>query len=73
VHSPLILTEELADMRVHAAAKGSRQAREQLADAGTTAWLHAGEYGAAGRLAMVLRPLFSLRTRVYYRLAKPRR
>jgi len=72
VSPPLILTEELADMRVHAAAKGSRQAREQLADAEATARLHAGEYGAAGRLAMVLRPLFSLRTRVYYLLAKPR-
>lgn len=72
VARPFILTEELADMRVHAAAKGSRLARTQLADAKTTAQRYAGEFGAAGRLAMLLRPLFSLRTRVYYLVTRPR-
>ena len=73
VAPPLILTEELADMRVHVAAKGSKQAREQLAEAKATAQLYAEEFGLAGKLAMLLRPLFSLRTQVYYLLAKPRR
>jgi hypothetical protein len=73
VSRPIILREELADMRVHAAAKGSRQAREQLAEAKATAQRYADEYGLAGWLAMLLRPLFSLRTLAYYLATKPRR
>ena len=73
VARPIVLTEELADMRVHVAAKGTLQPREQLADAGATARAYAAEYGLAGRLAMLLRPLFSLRTMAYYLLTKPRR
>jgi glycosyltransferase involved in cell wall biosynthesis len=73
VARPIVLAEKLADMRVHAAAKGTRQARQQLADTMATARIHAAEYGVAGRLALLLRRLFSLRTLVYYLLTKPRR
>ena len=69
---PAILSAELADMRIHAAAKGSLQIREQLADAYATAREHAADYGGRGRAMLVLHRLLSFRTLAYYRLMKPR-
>ncbi|OGR00341.1 MAG: glycosyl transferase [Deltaproteobacteria bacterium RIFOXYD12_FULL_55_16] len=73
VSNPTVLADELADMRIHAAAKGSVQIREQLADAQATARAYAGEYGVRGRMMLLLHRLLSLRTLVYYLVMKPRK
>lgn len=73
VAQPTVLTDELADMRIHVAAKGSVQAREQLADARATAKTHAGEYGVKGQMMLLVHRLLSLRTLVYYLVMKPRK
>jgi len=73
VAKPLVLSEELADMRIHAEAKGSMQTRKQLADAYMTAKHHAGDYGLQGQMMLFLHRLLSLRTLTYYLLMKPRK
>ena len=69
--APVVLTDELAEFRVHGAAKGSRQTGEQLDAAWQTARRHAGDVGG-GALALGLHRLYSVRTRLLYRLLKPR-
>jgi len=73
VAMPIILPVILADMRVHAAAKGSIQIREQLADAYVTAQHYAKEYGLKGQMILLLHRLLSFRTLCYYLLMKPRK
>jgi glycosyltransferase involved in cell wall biosynthesis len=72
VVDPVALTFELADFRVHGQAKGSRRTVEQLAAACATARMHAAELGFKGRFALVLHRILGLRTRLVYRLVKPK-
>ncbi len=71
IAEPYVLTDELADFRVHGAAKGSRQTEEQLDAAYTTAREHAGSFGMKGRCALMLHRLLRLRTSIIYRWIKP--
>jgi glycosyltransferase involved in cell wall biosynthesis len=71
VCQPLVLLDELADFRVHGAAKGSRLTGAQLDAAYATARQHAGELGMSGRWALLLHKLLGLRTRVFYWWMKP--
>jgi glycosyltransferase involved in cell wall biosynthesis len=70
VAPPRVLDAELADFRVHAAAKGSRRTGAQLDAALATARRHAAGLGWRGRLALVLHRLYGWRTRLIYRWAK---
>jgi glycosyltransferase involved in cell wall biosynthesis len=71
VADPLVLDDELADFRVHGAAKGSRQTGAQLDAAFATASRHAEGFGVEGRIALLLHRLLSCRTRLLYRIIKP--
>jgi hypothetical protein len=73
VADPVVLQEELADFRIHAMAKGSRQTGEQLASAFATARRYAGEMGYKGIAALLVHWVFSVRTRLCYFILKPRR
>ena len=72
VAAPRVLAVDLADFRVHGAAKGSRQTAEQLAAALATARRHAAGSGLRGRLALALHRLYGWRTRLLYCCTKPR-
>lgn len=71
VAEPVVLPEELADFRVHGAAKGSVRTGEQLAAALTTACKHGATLGWRGEVALALHRLLSLRTRLLYLILKP--
>jgi glycosyltransferase involved in cell wall biosynthesis len=71
VANPYVLADELADFRVHGAAKGSRQTVEQLVAAYATAREHAARFGMKGRVALLLHCLLGWRSRVLYRWMKP--
>lgn len=71
IAEPLVLTNELADFRVHSEAKGSRQSVEQLAAALITAQKYATDAGWRGPIAIMLHRLLSLRTRILYHWLKP--
>ena len=71
VANPAIIRQDLADFRVHGAAKGSRQSGEQLDAAYRTARSHAEVLGWKGRAALMLHKLLSLRTRIVYLMLKP--
>jgi glycosyltransferase involved in cell wall biosynthesis len=71
VAEPVVLTDILADFRVHGAAKGSTQTVAQLAAAHATARRHAAGLGIKGRVALLLHRLLSWRTRLIYRWLKP--
>lgn len=73
VAEPLVLSEELADFRVHEEAKGSRQTAAQLRAALATAGQHAADFGWSGLFAVLLHRLLGWRTRFAYRWMKPRR
>ena len=68
---PVVLQDELADFRVHGAAKGSVRTGEQLAAALATAREHGATLGWRGALALAIHRLLSLRTRLLYLLLKP--
>ncbi len=68
--NPVILPDELADFRIHGAAKGSRQTGEQLAAAYATACRYAGCHGLKGKAALIIHRLFSIRTRLCYLVLK---
>ena len=72
VSEPLVLEDVLADFRVHGEAKGSRQTGAQLEAAFATAKKHSGGMGWMGKLALLVHKLFSMRTRLLYRLMKPK-
>jgi glycosyltransferase involved in cell wall biosynthesis len=71
VESPTVLTEYLADFRVHWGAKGSRRMVEHLCEAKLTAQRHAASLGLRGRLAFMLHRIYGIRTRIIYHLIKP--
>ncbi len=66
---PSVLEGELADFRVHGAAKGSRQTGAQLRAAWGTARAHAR--GVRGASALFVHAVLALRTRLYYLFSKP--
>ena len=68
---PTVLTVDLADFRVHGAAKGSRLTGAQLDAAYETARHHAAGLGCAGQWALILHRLFGWRTRILYWWMKP--
>ncbi len=72
VRAPIVLEEELAAFRVHAAAKGSRNVRDQLDAAYQTASKHADDMGWRGSLALALHRILRWRTQLSYRWLKPR-
>jgi len=71
VTPPCTLREELADFRIHGAAKGSLQAGAQLDAALVTARSHAAGLGLRGAVAILLHRLLGWRTRMVYRWLKP--
>ncbi len=71
VTPPVVLTDELADFRVHRAAQGSLRTGAQLDAAFATARRHAAGLGWAGRWALLSHKFLSLRTRVLYWWLKP--
>lgn len=68
---PRVLTRYLADFRVHAGAKSSRQVAEHMQAAYATVREHAAGLGLRGRLSLFLHRVYALRTRMVYRLIKP--
>ena len=72
VSEPLVLKDVLADFRIHGEAKGSRQTGAQLEAAFATAKKHSEGMGWMGKLALLVHKLFSMRTRLLYRLMKPK-
>lgn len=68
---PLVVPVELADFRVHGAAKGSRQTGAQLDAAFATARRHAAGHGMRGVVALLFHKVYALRTRMIYYLIKP--
>lgn len=71
VVEPVVLSVELADFRVHSAAKGSLRTVEQLDAALATARLRAAGLGSKGQAALIIHRLLSWRTRLIYRWLKP--
>jgi hypothetical protein len=71
VADPVVLSDELADFRVHGAAKGSRQTAEQLGAAFETARKYAADLGWRGSSALAVHRVLGWRTRVLYRWLKP--
>ncbi len=71
IAEPIVLDCELADFRVHDAAKGTVSLRPQLDAAIATAREHAVGLGMRGRAALLIHRLYSLRTRILYRWLKP--
>ncbi|TWJ33017.1 glycosyl transferase family 2 [Geobacter argillaceus] len=71
VAEPVVLPDELADFRVHGAAKGSMRTGEQLAAALATAREHSATLGWRGSVALAIHRLLGLRTRLLYLLLKP--
>jgi glycosyltransferase involved in cell wall biosynthesis len=68
---PRVLTDYLADFRVHGQAKSSRRVDEHLAEALATVRAHAAGLGWRGHLSVALHRLYAARTRAVYRLIKP--
>jgi glycosyltransferase involved in cell wall biosynthesis len=71
VTAPLVMSEELADFRVHSQAKGSRYTGAQLDAALATARRHSADLGLTGAAVLALHRVLSLRTRLFYRWMKP--
>jgi glycosyltransferase involved in cell wall biosynthesis len=71
VADPFVLTDELADFRVHGSAKSSRQYEVHLDAAYATAREYAARLGLKGRIALFVHWVFSQRTRMIYRWIKP--
>ena len=69
---PLVLTDILADFRVHGGAKGSRQTGDQLEAAFATARKHSVGLGGRARAALLVHRLLSWRTRLLYLWLKPK-
>ncbi len=69
---PVVVRDELAAFRVHAAAKSSQHVRAQLDAAYQTARSHARDLGFRGWAAAMVHRLLGWRTRMCYRWLKPR-
>jgi glycosyltransferase involved in cell wall biosynthesis len=68
---PEISKEYLGDFRVHKNTKSSQQTREHLNAAIRTARYYAGQLGTRGNIAFLQHRIYSLRTRLIYRIIKP--
>jgi glycosyltransferase involved in cell wall biosynthesis len=68
---PTVFTSYLADFRVHREAKSSTRTFEAMDEAFRTARQHAEGLGWRGSLSMLLHRIYSVRTRMIYRLIKP--
>lgn len=71
ITEPVVVTEYLGDFRVHGSTKSSQQTAAHLNAAMQTARHYSSLLGPAGRMAFLLHQLFSLRTKLIYRLIKP--
>ena len=71
VSEPRVLSDTLADFRIHQEAKGSLQTESQLDAAFATAQKYASECGWRGAVALVVHRILSWRTRLLYRWMKP--
>ena len=72
IAEPRVLTDYLSDFRIHASAKGSVAASEQLKAAFETAAEHARSLGVRGQCALLAHRLLSTRTQLAYRFLKPK-
>lgn len=68
---PVVLSQPLADFRVHPGAKGSQQTGQQLQNAYLTARQHAAGLGLRGAFCLLLHRAYGLRTRLAYLIFKP--
>ena len=68
---PAVVSEYLADFRVHSQAKSSLRTFQAMDEAFRTAQEVAAELGWRGRLAIMLHRLYALRTKMVYRITKP--
>jgi len=71
ITAPEVITEYLGDFRVHSNTKSSQQTDAHLHAAMLTAKHYSSLFGPRGKLAFLLHRVFSLRTRLIYRLIKP--
>jgi hypothetical protein len=72
VSEPHVLSDVLADFRIHGESKGSRQTNAQLDAAFATARKHSEGLGYLGKLALWVHCFLGWRTRLLYRWMKPR-
>lgn len=68
---PVVITQYLADFRVHRNAKSSLRIDAHLAEAYATVQQHAARLGWRGRFSLLLHRLYAIRTRIVYCLIKP--
>jgi glycosyltransferase involved in cell wall biosynthesis len=71
IAAPAVVSEYLADFRVHRQAKSSLMTCRHLEEALSTAREHAAALGWRGRLSLWLHRIYGVRTRMIYRLIKP--
>jgi glycosyltransferase involved in cell wall biosynthesis len=71
VCKPEVFSGYLGDYRVHSSSKGSRQSSDHLYAAIETAREYSATLGIRGKLAFLLHRIFSMRTRLIYKLIKP--
>jgi glycosyltransferase involved in cell wall biosynthesis len=69
--APAVVTEYLADFRVHRDAKSSLRTDEHMEEAYATVCQHAADLGWRGKLSLILHRIYGARTRLIYRLIKP--
>lgn len=71
IAQPMVITDYLADFRVHPDAKSSQRTFEALDAAFETAREYAADMGIRGSVAILIHRLFRLRTKLVYRWLKP--
>ena len=71
IADPSVLTNYLADFRVHREAKSSTRTSEHLEEAFSTVREHAADLGWRGSLSVLLHRIYGARTKMIYRLIKP--
>lgn len=69
--TPDVFSGYLGDFRVHGSSKGSTQTADHLDAAVETARHYSRQLGIRGKFAFLLHRIFSLRTRLIYKLIKP--
>lgn len=70
-NKPEVLTDYLADFRVHHHAKSSLRTGEHLAEAYATVREHAQKLGWRGKMSLLLHRVYAVRTKLIYQLTKP--
>lgn len=71
ITAPTVSTEYLGDFRVHRNTKSSQQTAAHLKAAMLTARNHSLSLGPRGNLAFLLHRIYSVRTRLIYKIIKP--